>query len=351
MSLNEPKYNLDNFLANIRDWIKQFEINEKPGYFFYKPVDQNKSKTKPLSLYGTTDMVFTLYITNELDNYFEGFTNEKRESWIEAIQSFQKPKTGWFTQGSWNYYTLHFKEHSTAYAAVALKLLDAKPKYSLKISETLKSKQAVEKWLEKMHWGLLFWPGSHRGGGVPAYFLTTGEIPHKDFFNWYFDWLDKEADPEVGFWRRGRIHKIKKDRLTKHELGGSIHFYWIYEFMKRPIPYPKKVIDSTLKLQNEFGLWDKKLGYCIDLDAVFSLNRCCQQADGYRKDEIDKAIIKFLDYTIPKLNDRDFLFTNYEDSHRITGYLETIAEIQKFYPNLIKTPKPWIESLDIAPWV
>ncbi len=68
--------------------------------------------------------------------------------------------------------------------------------------------------------------------------------PHKNFFDWYFEWLDKKADPNVGFWRLGGIHK-KKNRLTKHELGGSIHYYWIYEFFNHPIPYPEKVIDST----------------------------------------------------------------------------------------------------------
>ncbi|MFX1449424.1 MAG: hypothetical protein ACFFCM_01195 [Promethearchaeota archaeon] len=349
MNLNKNSYDLTGFLTNLHDWVKKFTINDRVGHFFYKTLE--KKKSKPISLYGTTDMVFTLYITNELDNFYNGFSDEKRDSWIKIIQSFQNSKTGWFKQGLWNYYSFHFKEHSTAYAASALKLLRGKPKYSLKLLKKLNTKKRVEKWLKKMQWGLLFWPGSHRGGGVPAYISITEEIPHKNFFDWYFDWLDKEADPEVGFWRRGLIHKIKKNRLTKHELGGSIHFHWIYEFMKRPIPYPEKVIDSVLKLQNDWGLWDKKLGYCIDLDAIFCLTRCCQQTDGYRKEDIYKAIVKFLDYTIPKLNDRNFLFNNYQNTHRITGYLETIAEIQKFYPNLIKTPKPWCESLDIAPWI
>jgi hypothetical protein len=296
-------------------------------------------------------MVFTLFITNEFENYYQDFTEEKRAIWIANIQKFQNPKTGWFKQGSWNYYSHHFKEHSTAYATSALKLLGSKSKYSLKLGNKLKTKITVEIWLKKMQWGLLFWPGSHRGGGVPAVFATTGDVPHPNFFELYFDWLDREADPEVGFWRRGLIHKIQKNRLTKHELGGSIHLYWIYEFMKHPIPYPEKVIDSTLKLQNKWGLWDKEIGYCIDLDAIFCMARCCKQLNGYRKDDIYESIIKFLDYTIPKLNDKNFLFNKYENSHKITGYLEAIAEIQKFYPDLIKTSKPWRESLDITPWV
>ena len=347
--MTDVEFRLDGFLENLHAWVKQFEIDEKPGSFFYKAIN-DKSKTQPLSLYGTTDMVFTLFITNELENYYKDF-NEKKEVWIKKIQSFQHPKTGWFKQGLWNYYSYHFKEHSTAYATSALKLLGGLPKYPFKIAKKLNTRKKVDKWLKGMQWGLLFWPGSHRGGGVPAVFATIEKPPHPEFFDWYFDWLDKKADPEVGYWRLGNIHKIQKNRLTKHELGGSIHLYWIYEFLNRPIPYPEKVIDSTLALQNEFGLWDKDMGYCIDLDAVFCMTRCCKQTKGYRKEEIYNAIVKFLNYSIPRLNDRSFLFDRYKNTHKITGYLETISEIQKYYPKLIKTTKPWCESLDITPWV
>jgi hypothetical protein len=349
--MSKNVYKLDKFLSNLHEWVRQYEIDGTPGNFSYKPIDKTKSKPIRLSLYGTTDMVFSLFITNELENHFKDFYEEKRDMWIKSIQNFQNPKTGWFKQGLWNYDNLHFKEHRTAFATSALKLLGGSPKYKLRLSKKLNNKKSVEKWLKGTEWGLLFWPGSHRGGGVGAYYATSGDLPHKDFFKWYFDWLDKEADPEVGFWRRGWIHKINKNRLTKNELGGAIHFYWVYEFMDRPIPFPEKVIDSTLAIQNEFGLWDKDVSYCVDLDGIFCLTRCCKQANGYKKEDIKEAIIKYLDYTVPTLNDRDFLFSRYKTSHILTGVLEAIAEVQKFYPDLIKTPKPWRESLDITPWI
>lgn len=342
-------YNLDGFLRNLHEWVSQFARDGEPGNFFYRPIKPKKQKS--LSLYGSTDMVFTLHITNELVKFYDAFTEEKRESWIKGIQGFQNPKTGWFKQGLWNYYSHHFKEHSTAFATSALKILGGKPNYPLKLAEKLKTRAGVVKWLKGMQWGLFFWPGSHRGGGVPAVFAMTENPPHGQFFEWYFEWLDREADPEVGFWRRGKVHKLQKNRLTKHELGGAIHFYWVYEFLGHPIPHPEKVIDSTLQLQNDLGLWDKDVSYCIDLDAVFSLTRCCRQAKGYRKEDIERAIINYLDYTIPTLNDRKFLFNRYVNTHKITGCLATIAEIQKFYPNLIKTPKPWVQTLDLAPWI
>ena len=69
------------------------------------------------------------------------------------------------------------------------------------------------------------------------------------------------------------------------------------------------------------------------------------------KEDIKQAIFKYLDYMIPSLNDRDFLFSRYDNTHKLTGCLEAIAEIQKFYPELLDLPNPWIETLDITPWI
>ncbi len=340
------KYNLDLFLENLFNWVDSFKFNNKSGQFCVK-----REEKKP-SLYGICDIVYNLIIPNQLSQYFETHKNEDIKKWIKVIQSYQNPKTGWIKEPGFNF-GYHFKEHSTAFAVSILKLLNSKPQYRLKISNKLNSKRKVEKWLRtKPEWGLLFWPGSHRGGGIGAIYATLGSdyYPHENFFKWYFDWLDSRADRNVGYWRLGWNYKFKK-RLTKHELGGSIHYYWIYEFFNHPIPYPEKVIDSTLKLQNEYGLWDGDVSYCIDLDAIFSLNRCCIQTNGYRKDDIKGSILKYLDYTIPTLNNKEFLFSHYDNTHRLTGCLEAIAEIQKYYPELFDMSQPWKETLDITPWI
>ena len=104
-------------------------------------------------------------------------------------------------------------------------------------------------------------------------------------------------------------------------------------------------------MQNNLGLWDGDVSYCIDLDAILYLTRCSKQTNGYRENYIRKAILKYLDYTIPSLNDREFLFTRYDNTHKLTGCLEAIAEIQKFYPELFNLPDTWVETLDITPWI
>ncbi|MFW9937648.1 MAG: hypothetical protein ACFFD5_08360 [Candidatus Thorarchaeota archaeon] len=340
------KYNLNPFIKNLFEWINGFKFGDKQSQFSVK-----RGKCKP-SLYGMCDIVFNLVIPNKLEEYLRFHTDISLEKWIDNIQCYQDPRSGWFKESGFNF-GFHFKEHSTAFAVSALKLLGGKPRYNFKIADKLKSKKQVERWLKHVpEWGLLFWPGSHRGGGVASIFATLGEesYPNEKFFECYFDWLNRKADPQVGFWRIGWNHKIKK-RLTKQELGGSIHYYWIYEFLSHPIPFPEKVIDSTLKLQNELGLWDKDVSYCIDLDAIFSLLRCLKQTEEYREEDIKAAIKKYLDYTINSLNDKNFFFKRYDNTHILTGCLGAIAEIYKYMPELFDLPRPWIQSLDITPWI
>jgi hypothetical protein len=349
--MENRRYQLNGFYDNLFSWINSFKIENSSGEF-----SLIREKEKP-SLYGICDMVYNLMIPNEIEKYLKSHENESKIEWIKNIKSYQDPKTGWFKDQYFNY---KFRspltgqwEHASAFAISALKLLNTTPEYELKVAKKLNTRKKVKKWLKKIpEWGLFFWPGSHRGGGIGAIFATLGEeyYPHKYFFDWYFDWLDSKADPEVGFWRLGWNHKFKK-RLTKHELGGAVHYYWIYVFMDRPIPFPEKVIDSTLKLQNELGLWDDDVSYCIDLDAIFCLFRCEDQVKGYRKEDIKQALIKYLDYTIPCLNDREFLFNRYMSTHKLTGCLEAIAEIYKNMPELFDPSIKFIQTLDITPWI
>jgi hypothetical protein len=341
------KVNFNPFLNNLLEWVDQFSISNHPAMFSVKRSQENPS------LYGICDILFNLTISNKLEEFFSKNPDEEKDLWIKKIQSYQNPKNGWFKDGIINF-GMHFKEHSTAFAVSALKLLGATPEFSFKITEKLNTKQKVFSWLKHTpEWGLLYWPGSHRGGGVASIFATLGSrsYPHKDFFKWYFQWLDEKADPKVGFWRLGWIHRLFKNRLTINELGGAVHYYWIYEFFNHPIPYPEKVIDSTLLLQNELGTWDNHVSYCIDLDAIFCITRCLKQTKDYRINDILFSVKKYLNYLSKTINKKDFLFSHYTDTHKMTGLVCAIAEIYKAFPELIEGGNQWIQTLDETPWI
>ena len=122
--------------------------------------------------------------------------------------------------------------------------------------------------------------------------------------------------------------------------------YYVYEYMGRKWPYPEKIVDMTLELQHANGLWDKDVTYCIDLDGVYSLLRSSRNAGGYRADDVKAASVRYLERAESILNDREFFFSHYTNTHILPGALAAIAECRKFYPELVKTSHPWKQTLD-----
>ena len=321
----------------LPEWIAQFKSNDAdgPGAYSYLPKG-------PLCTYGSTDVLISRFITNQLT-----LTEKDKDEWAEKINRFQDPKSGWYKKR----YTLHFKEHTTAYAIAALKLIDRKPKYPLFWKDAiLKDEKAMESWLNSITWSSI-WNGSHVISGVPAALLMTGE-GNERFYNWYFNWLDSETDTNSGFWRRGILHRMNiLYRPNLHDMAGAFHMYYVYSYCNRSWRFADKAIDWTLKFQNSNGFWNGKVTYCVDLDAIYTMTRGCEILKGYRKEDIKNSVIKYLANAEKTLNNREFLFKNYPDSHRLTGALCVIAEYQKYFPEMVKTKKKWRQSLDFACYI
>jgi hypothetical protein len=318
------------------EWKAQFQINPNPGQYRFRPQEGG------LSFYGTTDILIAEYILNNPS--FTRLSETDKDQWAQTINRFQNSRTGWFQKTE----TLHYREHGTGYAVAALKLIDRHPIYQLKWkNKILNSPKTMERWIWHPNWSFI-WATSHVISGVPAA-LAMVEEGNDKFFAWYFNWLDQHAHPESGFYHLGLIHKLGiRPHATMQELGGAFHMYYVYEYFRRQWPYSERIVDETLRLQHDNGLWDKKVTYCIDLDGIYSAIRSSRNANWYRKDEVKQAVEKYLATAARTLNDRDFLFRNYRDTHRLVGALAAIAECQKYFPELVHTIVPWRQSLDKA---
>ena len=285
-------------------------------------------------------MLFSDFILGTLN-----LSELQKDEWAATINSFQDAKTGWYRK----FHTLHYKEHSTAYAIAALTLIDRKHLHPLKfLDPIIQSQKSFLKWIKHISWSLI-WPGSHVISGIPACMIMTDptNTKYQTFYDWYFSWLEQEVDKNSGYWSRGLLHKFQKIP-THRELGGAFHMYYVYEALQKKWAYPQKIIDHTLRLQHENGLWDKEVTYCLDLDGIYSLTRSCRNSEGYRQEDIDQAVDQYLVTASDIFNDEEFFFKHYKNSHILPGALSAIAECQKFYPQLIQTSQEWEQSLDKA---
>jgi hypothetical protein len=325
-------------------------------------------------LYGMVDAV---YVLSTLGVLAQQTTLETRTLWAERILDCQET-TGWFTKRNLRG---HSREHATAYAIGALKLLEVNPNENYleklrpipDIMELLSNSNTFLKWLKNLDfsWNVksivkkqlgwhYIWRGSHVGGGIPAIAGMTKNLKNywlpgtvDQRLEEYFDWLDTHINPITGYWQRAFWNSIYR-KPTIIDMGGAVHFLWVYEAFKHPFPYPEAIIASTLKLQKKDGLY-KNHPYCIDLDGNFCLIRAYLQLHPERqeiyREDVYRAAERNFEAIVKTLTENP-LHEIYRDSHGLPGALVALVECTKLpgfkYSNDLLD---WKHPLDKTCWL
>lgn len=304
-------------------------------------------------LYGMVDSVYILYILGLLDTY----TNHaSRSVWAKRILACQD-QDGWFSKKNLRG---HSNEHATAYALGALNLLSiaADERYYEQIKLLAFLKPLLVQYDTFLHWieTLNFrftprdilhknlgwhhiWRGSHIGGGVAAIIGMTqnlfnqwwpGQVNSGQWFKWYIDWLNQHANPRTGYWQRA-FWNVFYRKPTMIDMGGAAHFFWIYDCLGQPYPYPEAMIQSTIPLQKADGLY-KNHPFCIDLDGNFTIIRAYLQLQPEKQSQYRDAIYysteKNFEAVVNVLTSQS-LEQVYNDSHGLPGALAALVECAK----------------------
>lgn len=334
----------------VLEFLRLHEVDGGSG--MGRPLDGSfslhRGSTEP-DLYGMVDAVYILFT---LDRLGDLTTRASREVWADRILSCQD-EAGWFSLRN---HRGHPREHSTAYAVGALRLLELdqgevyldRVRPLVGIRPILSSRPAFLKWIRRMGFnGLLdipkknvgwhhVWRGSHIGAGVPATLgmmrdyvdqWWPGQTNLDEWFGWYFDWLDGEVNPSTGLWQRA-FWNLAVRRPTLIDLGGAAHFLWVYEAYGREFQYPAKIIDSTISLQRPTGLY-REHPFCIDFDANYCIIRSYLQLPAEIQQEmqarVNHAIQRNFDAVTRVLLEED-LTEVYSDLHGPPGALAALVE-------------------------
>jgi len=303
-------------------------------------------------LYGMIDAAYILYIIGKLA---ERTDRESRQVWAKRILACQDEQ-GWFSRRNLRG---HSSEHATAYAIGALKLLEVEPDehYLDQVRPISSLKPLLTEyttftcWIRRLDFRLTprdilsrklgwhyIWRGSHVGGGIAAIVGMTEhllnlwwpEVDVPQWFDWYFDWLDRHANPNSGYWQLAFWNRLVR-KPTVIDMGGAVHFFWIYEALERPFPYPEAVLASTLSLQREDGLY-KDHPFCIDLDGDFCVLRAFLQLPESKQRRYQERVQQSLEASfggvVRALTDQP-LEQIYADSHGLPGALAALTECAK----------------------
>jgi hypothetical protein len=270
------------------DWVLSMRNPANPYQFKFAPsVDS-------YTLLSSCFAALSLQLTGDLQKQ----PTTERDGWAEYIQSHQQLNTGMFVDPMLKRKDLRSQSHSLTYmtwqstffAVAALDALDTKPMHPLSFVQDIQNKHSADSWMQKQQWNNP-WLASN----MVMFLLSLSISRTQDdldpagvsYAHAMLDWLDEHQDPETGYWNpRGTAS-------LRNAMAGAFHFYFFYYYLGRPIKYVNRIIDSTLSLQAEDGLFGKKLGggACIDLDAIDILVKLSLLTD-YRSSEIYEALQK-----------------------------------------------------------
>ena len=140
-------------------------------------------------------------------------------------------------------------------------------------------------------------------------------------------------------------------------IGCAFHYAFNYEHANRPMPYPKKVIDTLIDMYNnkdngsfgDFKLFTRIQFY--EMDFVYMLTRSVAQT-GYRFDEVTELLKDFADNYIGLFESLDPDTDEWlNDIHMLFGGVCCLAELQQFLRGYIVSTKPLKLVLDRRPFI
>lgn len=359
-------------------FLLQHHVGDRPS------LDQGPPLTGEFSLrrggaepdlYGMIDAVYVLHTLGRL----AALTGrDSRSAWAERILACQD-EGGWFSRRNLR---RHANEHATAYAIGALRLLELEEgeEYVSRVRPIgalvpiLESPRAMAGWLARM--GLRFdaadpvgglgwhyvWRGSHIGGGVAAIVAMVGDLMEEwwrgrpdttRWLGWYFDWLDARANPRSGYWQRAFWNLVYR-KPTVIDLGGAVHFLWVYAAAGRPFPNPEATLRSTLGLQRATGLY-REHPFCIDLDGAFCIVRSYMQLPADAQSQLHAAVHRSAELgsqgIVAALQSRP-LSELYGDTHGLPGALAALLEWSRLpaFPHA-RLLAGWQHVLDRVCWL
>jgi hypothetical protein len=149
--------------------------------------------------------------------------------------------------------------------------------------------KGIPRFLDSMNWKFPWTMGNV--DMVLAYVLhsqwrTFGDERAKLALDAWIKWHCEHADPKIGFWDpagTGNLHSV---------MAGGAHQLGIHFMFNLDVPYPDRMVDTALGLQNNIGMfaWEDDASHnSSDFDGLFILTNLYHRYD-YRRDDIRRAL-------------------------------------------------------------
>jgi len=283
--------------GSVLEWVETMRVKEGP-YGRYKM----SPSTRPYLL-SSCYAAFIRELYGDLGN----LSTRQRKEWIDYINSCQDKETGLFCDPemrpehvknhSWEYLSLQ----STTFCLSALSALQGVSRYSVHYDGRWYDPSGIVRWLRARDWSNA-WMETNTVMFVGILLIReltqNGTIKAKEILERMLEWLGEFQDSCTGYWG------TREGASLQNGMAGAYHIYLLYYYLDRPLRYLDRIIDSTLSLQQEDGLFSPRGGggACEDIDAIDTLVNVYQRTS-YRRSDIVRTLMRALPALLASQNE------------------------------------------------
>jgi hypothetical protein len=299
-------------------------------------------------VYGIVGVVHALSVVSRLD-----LTPDETDAWAAHINSFELP-TGYFSLLPEELNTGYQPWHSGGWVDSALRILGASaalpPATAISIAlggEAVWNASILSQFSDPAG----IWPRSHKVASIPAQLMIND--PHwattyADFFAWFWSTLRALSSPAWGYWCLAPNPQPPSTEC----LGGAFHIAFTLACGSQPIPNAAAMLNTSLALQDKAtGLWGGGVipGY-MDQDGVYTTTRSSAQLGRARWDEVEAACEAYVRTAAGVLNNATVMLGPKTPiggvTHNLAGIVTSVAECARWFPGLVVTTRPWVNTID-----
>jgi len=264
-------------------------------------------------------------MTRSLYGDLQALPDEDRRTWVEYLQSHQDEDglfrdpvifdQGWYEGDPF----WCGRPHLTCHVLTALACLGAIAPKAFRVIAPFARPGAMKAWLASRDFGeRVAWTGNE--------IMNLGTLLQyaRDYHNdsgagravcTLLDWLqDHHLNSETGLW--GSLDP-RDPKSRSHAVQAAYHWWPLFFYDGRPIPYIERAVDSVLSTQNPRGGFGWGVhnpseplnsSACEDIDSIDPLVRMSAQTD-YRRDEVAAALARAADWVLQnQTSDGAFVF-------------------------------------------
>lgn len=258
----------------------------------YEPYDLDSSRLAMHAIYttghGPGGGLPTAEQKQEWADYLTGLQREEDGLLVDPAMEAHAGKDGNPPTDEERYKVRWFTSRN---GLLSLDFIGGKPKYPLRIAESMHTPESIVQYLNDLHWHNPWGAGSWAGGTVVFQYLNAswGDGTAKANLEAAVRWLEAAQDPVTGAWPKG-------SPAEPYRLINGIFKIWlqVLPISDMKVQYPEKVIDLCFRGVAECPQLQGTPDACSIFDMALVLATALYFTD-HRRDEVMELARKYLE--------------------------------------------------------